>query len=251
MCRNEYTINILHLWYMCAIIVIQSSPVFGPYFNHTDEAYILHTKASYRLANLLVSRDTYPSSNSIILRREHGDLGSHLHMPYVFGTYKGTHRRYACLSTPHAVLGGRSTSSQTPWHPGHLTSKSQANLTIITSRKNKGAWEKVIVCFFFQITLDQITLAGDHDRSCGQIGSKLCTHCFLYIPAMLRQFGGPTPLQSRDPVFVCCCLGHKYRTPWLNVTREALHLEIIGTYFQISWTARPVLMLPWGYRGGV
>ena len=123
-------------------------PVFGPYFNHTDEAYILHTKASYRLANLLVSRDTYPSSNSIILHREHGDLGSHLHLPYVFGTYKGTHRRYACLSTPHAVLGGRSTSSQTPWHPGHLTSKSQANLTIITSRKNKGAWEKVIVCFF-------------------------------------------------------------------------------------------------------
>ena len=109
----------------------------------------LHTKASYRLANLLVSRDTYPSSNSIILRREHGDLGSHLHMPYVFGTYKGTHRRYACLSTPHAVLGARSTSSQTPWHPGHLTSKSQANLTIITSRKNKGAWEKGDCVFFF------------------------------------------------------------------------------------------------------
>ena len=95
--------------YNCARIVLHNvpklfrhmePPVFGPYFNHTDEAYILHTKASYRLANLLVSRDTYPSSNSTILRREHGDLESHLHLPYVFGTYKGTHRRYACLSTP-------------------------------------------------------------------------------------------------------------------------------------------------------
>ncbi len=79
-------VPLLQTGYNCSIIVLHivsyvfrhmETPIFGQYFNHTDEANVSHTKASYRLANLLVSRDTSPYSNSIIPRWEHGDLESH------------------------------------------------------------------------------------------------------------------------------------------------------------------------------